>query len=73
MLNITIYMKLNEKIFYSNKTKTSSTVFPKVHGVDKGVDPNLIPSSKQVVKPVRSPVQSYIPSESKIRSMQNQE
>ena len=34
------------------QTKTSGTVLPKVHGVDKGVDPNLWPektSSKATV------------------------
>ena len=32
-----------EKYFSQTKsqTKTSGTVLPKVHGIDKGVDPNL--------------------------------
>ena len=46
-----------------SQAKTSGTVLPKVHGVDKGVDPN-VQLEKQIKWPVVAP-QSYVSTESK--------
>ena len=43
---------------------TSDTILPKVHGVDKGVDLNVKPE-KQIIKPLVTPVQSHVSTESK--------
>ena len=37
-----------------SQTKTSSIILQEVHGIDKGIDPNIRPE-KQVIKPVISP------------------
>ena len=42
--------------------KTSGTILPKEHHIDKGVDPNVRPE-KQIIKPVVKP-QSHVPTES---------
>ena len=47
-----------------SQTKTSGTVLPKLHGIDKGVDPNLRPE-KQEIKPLSTLLQSHAPTESK--------
>ena len=47
-----------------SQTKTNSTVWSRVHGIDKGVDLNLRPE-KQVIKPQSGPVQSHVPTVSK--------
>ena len=47
------------------ETKTSGTVLPKLHGIDKGVYPN-IQLEKQMIRPVVTPVQSHISTESKV-------
>ena len=44
--------------------KFSGTISPKVHGTDKGVDPNVRPE-KQIIKPLFILVQSDVPTESK--------
>ena len=33
------------------QAKSSDITLPKVHGVDKGIDPNILPR-KQVIKPI---------------------
>ena len=35
------------------QAKSSGIILPEVHGVDKGIDPNIL-LEKQVIKPVRS-------------------
>ena len=45
------------KIFQiRSQTKTSGTDLPKVHGIDKSIDPNLRPE-KQIMKPLCITVQ----------------
>ena len=39
-----------------SQTKTSGNILPEVHGIDKGIDPN-IRLEKQVIKPVISPAE----------------
>ena len=53
-----------EKYFVQTRSqiKTNGTVFPKVHSIDKGLDPNLR-SEIQGIKPSSTPVQSYVPTE----------
>ena len=51
--------------------RTSGTISHKVHGIDKGVDPNLWPE-KEVKKPLSTPVQSHVATGRKVKSMQNQ-
>ena len=46
------------------QAKTIGTIFPKVHGIDKGVDSNLR-SEKQIIKALVTPVQSHVSTESK--------
>ena len=47
-----------------SQAKTSDTILPKVHGVDKRVDPNVKPE-KQVIKPLCKSVQSHVSTQSK--------
>ena len=44
--------------------KTSGTILSEVHGVDIGGDPNIKPE-KQIIKPLITPVQPYVPTELK--------
>ena len=44
--------------------ETSATILPKVHGGDKGVDPN-IKAEKQIIEPLSTPIQSNDSTESK--------
>ena len=37
-----------------SQTKTSGIILPEVHGIDKGIDPNVRPE-KQIIKPIISP------------------
>ena len=45
-----------------SQAKTSGTVLPKAHDIDKGVDPNIKPE-KQIIKPLVAP-KLHIPTES---------
>ena len=47
-----------------SQAKTRGTILPKVHGVDKGVIPNIKPE-KKIIKPLVTPVQSNVNTESK--------
>ena len=38
----------------SSQDKSSGITLPEIHGVDKGIDPNILPE-KQVIKPTVSP------------------
>ena len=64
MLDVTIYMRMNKRylIQMRSQVKTSGTILPKVHGVNKGVDAR---SGKQMIKPLATSVQSHVPAESK--------
>ena len=46
-----------------SQAKTIETVLPKVHAIDKGVDPNVRPE-KVIIMPVVTSVQSHVPTES---------
>ena len=49
MISIIVHMKLKGKsiIQTRSQTKTNSAVLPKVHGIDKGLDPNFKSETKQ--------------------------
>ena len=47
-----------------SQAKTNGSILPEVHGVDKGVDPNVKPE-KQIIKPLVTPVQLHVHTESK--------
>ena len=67
MPSITTNMKMIRKNYFvetKSQTMTSGRVLSKVHGIDKGVDPNLRPE-KQVIKPLSVPIQSKFPIELK--------
>ena len=54
VFHITSFYNEEEKILVQTRsqTKTSSTVLPNVHGIDKGID-----QKKQVIKPLSAQVQ----------------
>ena len=62
----TRYYNLNEKeqgkylVQTRSQAKTSGTILLKVHGIDKGIDPNIRPE-KQVIKPVVTPQTHILP------------
>ena len=59
MLLIPIYMKLNkEDILF--KPDLRCTVLPKVHGLDRVMDPNP-KAIKTSSNPLNTPVQSHVP------------
>ena len=41
-----------------SQAKTSGVILPEVHGIDKGIDPNVRPET-QVIKPVATPQTHY--------------
>ena len=45
--------KRNVKFRQGHKLKSSSITLPEVHGIDKGIDPNIRPEN-QVIKPMTS-------------------
>ena len=51
--------------------KTRGTALPKVHGIDIGVGPNLMPE-KQVVNLLSIPDQLHVPTDSKDQFNENQ-
>ena len=66
-----IHMKLKKKYILFKpdlRPKSSNAVFPKIHGIDIVVNPNLRPE-KQVLRPL----ESHVLTESKVNFMQNQE
>ena len=56
LLDITIYLRMNKRDIWTkwDLAKTHVTVLPKVHSVDKGVDPKVRPD-KQITKPLGTP------------------
>ena len=54
-----------------SQAKTSDTVFPKVHGIDRVMEPNVRPE-KQIIKPVLHHNHMF-PLTQKINIMLNQE
>ena len=66
LLDITTYTKTKKRYLIQTRsqTKINGTILPKVHGIDKGVNPNVRPE-KQIIKPVVTPVQSHVPTKSK--------
>ena len=66
MIDIIVCMRINRRDIWSktrSQTKSSDNVLPKVHSVDKGIDPNMQPE-KQITKPVVAP-QSHVSTELK--------
>ena len=39
--------------------KISGSILPEVHGIEKGIDPNVRPEKKQVINPVTTPKHIY--------------
>ena len=64
LLDLTIYINKRHLIQTTSQAKTSCTLITKVHDVDKGGDPNIKPE-KQIIKPLVTPIQSHVPTESK--------
>ena len=46
-------MKVQTRSTFSSVAKSSGITLPEVHGVEKGIDPNILPE-KQVLKPIIS-------------------
>ena len=65
MLDSRVYMRMEKEIFHPNEisSKTSGTVLSEVHGVDKGVNPNVRPE-KQIIQPLGMPL-LHVPTETK--------
>ena len=60
------YYNINEReqgkylVQTRSQTKTSGIILPEVHGIDKGIDPNMR-GGRQVIKPVITPQTHILP------------